>query len=566
MMALWRYLGRPARPGLVVALALAAASGFAGVALLGLSGWFITASAVAGLAGAGYAFNHLYPSAGVRGFALGQVASRYFEQLVGHDATLRIAAALRPKVFAASARAKRGVGPLAADLLSALIDDVKAVEGGALRVVLPVAGWAAGVLVAVALSFAVSLLFGIAVTGGFALAAYALWRAAARRHRALGEEAAAAGADLREASGALIDGAAELDVYDAVNEASERVRAASERTLTAHAAVVPPFRRLSAAASAASAAAAGAALMVGHHVGASPAVAAAAAFAILAAAQATAAFAAAAAAAPKAEAAADRVRARLDAAPAVAEPDLDRAAPVGSVLPIRFKGLVAAPSHDGPSIGPMDAQIAPGEATALVGPSGAGKSTVLETLLRLHDPVAGDLAFAGTSWGQVRAAAVRAHIALSPQTATLPPGPVADILRLARPDADDAALWAALETAAVASAVRARPDGLSTRIDEASTGFSGGESRRIGLARALLAEPQVLLLDEPFAGLDPVTADAVADNLARWVQEGERALVVAAHAPVSRLADRVPTHHVLIEKARAAAPLSPATERRHAGA
>ncbi len=128
MIKLWIRLGKPGQTQFASALGLAALSGASAVFLLGLSGWFLTAAALAGLAGTGLIFNHLFPSAGVRAAAFSRVLSRYGEQLVGHDATLKLSATLRPQLFSAGALSMRGLTPLASADLSLLLDDVEAAE------------------------------------------------------------------------------------------------------------------------------------------------------------------------------------------------------------------------------------------------------------------------------------------------------------------------------------------------------------------------------------------------------------------------------------------------------
>ena len=109
MIRLWTRLGRPYAGRILLAGGLAAGGGLMAALLLGVSGWFLTASALAGASGAGLAFNHLYPSATVRGTAMGRILSRYAEQLVGHDATLRLSARLRRRLFEATARSRTGL-------------------------------------------------------------------------------------------------------------------------------------------------------------------------------------------------------------------------------------------------------------------------------------------------------------------------------------------------------------------------------------------------------------------------------------------------------------------------
>ena len=161
MIKIWERLGAPAKAAFGWSIALSALAAVSGVVLIGLSGWFLTASALAGFAGAGMAFNHLYPSAGVRLAAFARVSARYGEQIVGHDAILRLSSALRPNLFERGARARRGMGAMASGELSALVDDVEAVEGGFLRIVLPALAIAASAILAVCLAFMADVTTGV---------------------------------------------------------------------------------------------------------------------------------------------------------------------------------------------------------------------------------------------------------------------------------------------------------------------------------------------------------------------------------------------------------------------
>lgn len=179
--------------------------------------------------------------------------------------------------------------------------------------------------------------------------------------------------------------------------------------------------------------------------------------------------------------------------------------------------------------------LAPGTHVALTGPSGSGKSTLLEALAGLR-PHEGTVQLGGRALAAWPDGPLRRRLLLIPQRPWLMPGTLADNLRLARPDADDAALMAALEAAALDDLVRALPEGLAAAVGARGHGLSGGQAQRLALARMFLADPVVLLLDEPTAHLDAHTRDHVLAHLRRFAQG--RTFVVATHDPeVAAIAD-----------------------------
>ncbi len=195
--------------------------------------------------------------------------------------------------------------------------------------------------------------------------------------------------------------------------------------------------------------------------------------------------------------------------------------------PLQAQGLVLRPlgaAHD--VLQGVDLRLEPGQRLALVGPSGSGKSTLLEALAGWLPPRAGRV--------QQRAGV---QVAYASQRPYLFHGSIADNLRLADPGASDARLRAVAEAAQVLQFARRLPEGLDTLIGERGFGLSGGEARRIGLARLLLRDPQVLLLDEPTAFLDAETEAALLNSLAAYARG--RSVVVATHSPaVIAWADR----------------------------
>lgn len=181
---------------------------------------------------------------------------------------------------------------------------------------------------------------------------------------------------------------------------------------------------------------------------------------------------------------------------------------------------------------------APGTTTALVGPSGAGKSTIVKLALRLLDPQEGRVLIDGHDVRDVTQASLRAAVALVPQDVALFNDTIRANIGFARPDADEAAIWAAVEAAELAAFIRDLPDGLDTRVGERGLKLSGGERQRVGIARALLADPCILILDEATSALDSRTEAAIQKTL-RKARAGRTTLVVAHRLSTIADADQI---------------------------
>ncbi|MFJ6832718.1 thiol reductant ABC exporter subunit CydD [Streptomyces sp. NPDC091209] len=213
---------------------------------------------------------------------------------------------------------------------------------------------------------------------------------------------------------------------------------------------------------------------------------------------------------------------------------------------IAFDGVtVRYPGRSADAVSDVSFTVEPGETVALVGPSGVGKSTLLNVLLGFVEPTAGRVRAGGADLAEADLAEWRSRIAWVPQRPHLYAGSIADNVRLARPDADEAALRRALVDAGAAAFVDALPDGADTVLGEDGAGLSAGQRQRLALARAFLADRPVLLLDEPTASLDGATeAEVVA--AVRRLAVGRTVLLVVHRPALLEVADRV----VRLEAAR----------------
>lgn len=204
-----------------------------------------------------------------------------------------------------------------------------------------------------------------------------------------------------------------------------------------------------------------------------------------------------------------------------------------------FEGVtVRYPGRSTNAVSDVSFTVAPGETVALVGPSGVGKSTLLNVLLGFVEPTAGRVRAGGVDLSEADLAEWRSRIAWVPQRPHLYAGSIAENVRLARPDADDAAVRGALVDAGAAGFVDALPDGADTLLGEDGAGLSAGQRQRLALARAFLADRPLLLLDEPTASLDGATEAEVVEAVRR-LAVGRTVLLVVHRPALLAVADRV---------------------------
>ncbi|WP_405012637.1 ABC transporter ATP-binding protein [Kitasatospora sp. NBC_01539] len=237
----------------------------------------------------------------------------------------------------------------------------------------------------------------------------------------------------------------------------------------------------------------------------------------------------------QADVAAARIDEALSLLPEVAEPAPGTARPLPATGALTLTGVRAV--RDGRTVlAPLDLTVAHGEFVAVSGATGAGKSTLLRLPVRLDDPATGTVAYGGTDLRTAALDEVRARIAYVAQRPLLLSGTVADNLRLGR-DLDDGLLHEACRTAGIHDQLTAMPDGYATELGEGGTALSGGQVQRLAIARALLGDPQVLLLDDATSALDTATERLVLDRLRAWA--ADRTIVFATHrTAVLEAADR----------------------------
>lgn len=496
----------------VAGLAAAIVAG-ASVLLLGVSGWFITGAALAGLAGA-TGFNYMLPSAGIRLLAILRTAGRYTERLSGHDAALRGLAHLRPALFLGLTRMppQQALALSTGDAVARLVQDVDEIEADFIH---RSTFW--GLLAAGGTGLAVLLFTGALTVAGISLLFLGML-AAGRRVAAFlatrGQAVPGARGALKESFATLTAAAPELCAYGLQEWAADQICARSDHLIQAQRRVTAGEGWLSLLLAFSFGAAAVLALVTAH--ASLPGVA----LATLAA-------------ATMMEGAAPYLRSlQRRGALRAAEGRLEGLVPEATSPPPGE----AAPS-DWPSIMLGDASFGPGQFVGLCGPSGAGKTTLLEQLVGLRAAPRGRIRIDGIDLTDIAPAALRRCFAFAPQDAALLAGTVRDNLLLANPQASETDLREALHDAALDQRVDTMPHGLDSWIGENGALLSGGERRRLSLARAYLRPAPWLLLDEPTEGLDATTEALVVFRLFRRAARHAQGVLIVSHraAPLERV-------------------------------
>lgn len=533
LQALWSLFARD-RVWLFAGLVLTCATLFAGLALLGLSAGFLAAAAVAGLTPATAILFNFFPlAAGVRFFAIARTASRWGERVVTHEATFRLLARIRVWVY-------RSIVPLSpsqlgryhgGDLLGRITRDVDALDNLFQRTLLPVgAALLMLSLLAVALALlspALALPVLVIALSGAVLGPLLAYRIGRHLAPALIEQRAGLRLLLLDSVDGLADYALHAPAWARMrsltlgaskawldDQARLARRAAAMRAILGVVVALAAWAGLGIVASLPADQIGGPWLAVVVVV-------------LLGCAELVQGLPLAFIELPGTFAAARRLGELAGEAP---NPAFVAAGPVPVDGSIELRSLYYGRERGLALIENASIGIRAGEHLALVGPSGCGKSSLLALLARLEVPDSGHILIGGVSAALLDESTLRSHVCCVAQDAWIFNATIAENLRLARPDADDARLREVLSLAGLDETLSQWPDGLETWVEEGGASLSGGQRRRLAIARALLRDAAIYLFDEATEGLDEESEAALIVRLRE--QLAGRTLIWVTHKPI----------------------------------
>ncbi|MFU0854978.1 heme ABC transporter ATP-binding protein/permease CydC [Kluyvera cryocrescens] len=531
MRALLPYLALYKRHKWLLSLGviLAIVTLLASIGLLTLSGWFLSASAVVGFAGA-YSFNYMLPAAGVRGAAIIRTAGRYFERLVSHDATFRVLQHLRVFTFskllplspAGLARFRQG------ELLNRMVADVDTLDHLYLRVISPLIG---ALVVILVVTVGLSILdVSLALTlGGIMLATLLLLPPLFyRAGKPTGEQLTTLRGQYRQQLTGWLQGQAELTIFNA----SERYRKQMEQTELSWHDAQRRQSELTALSQALMLLIGGAAVIamlwlaaggVGDNLQPG-ALIALFVFCALAAFEALAPVTGAFQHLGQVIASALRVSQIIEQQPEVSFPTQTGSVPPQVALTLSQVSFIY-PGQPQPALENLSLHINAGEHIAILGRTGCGKSTLLQLLTRAWDPQQGTVQLNEMALNSIDEPTLRRTMTLVPQRVHLFSATLRDNLLLAKPDASDETLSDALRRTGLEKLLE--DSGLNSWLGEGGRQLSGGELRRLGIARALLHDAPLMMLDEPTEGLDATTESQILELLADVMRD--KTLLMVTH-------------------------------------
>lgn len=526
-LAPWLQLLACRRGRLAAGVGLMALTLLSAIGLLALSGWFITATGLTGMllaAGAAARLDVYLPGGGIRAFAVTRTVARYLERLYNHDTVLRLLADLRGRLFGVIAgldahalRERR-----ASDWLNRLTADIDTLDSLYLRLLAPaavslVATLGLGGFLALWTPMAGLVVGGVLLFGwGWLVVGQARQGMAASRRQVTTREL------LRGRLVEQMQGMAELEAYGALAPHRQRIEALEAElyrdqrrlgTLVALGNALVTLLVGGAALTALWLAATAwqADMLTGPLAVMMP-------LAVLAMNEALTGLPAAFTWLGATRGAAARLNGLRRAAPQSPAVKSGRATPPGPLAVCLDRVSLHYPGAPLAALEGLSLRLAVGERLVLCGVSGAGKSSVAGLLLRQLTPSAGEILLGGVALDAWPEASLRRRVAALTQHVDLLDDSLAANLCLARPEAEEGALWAALAWVELADWAMTLPAGLATRVGEGGRRLSGGQARRLALARLYLLDPDLVILDEPFASLDAATVARLSPRLNAWLE------------------------------------------------
>lgn len=506
---------------LTLGVVLAIVTLLASIGLLTLSGWFLSASAVVGVAGI-YSFNYMLPAAGVRGAAIIRTAGRYFERLVSHDATFRVLQHLRVFTFskllplspAGLARFRQG------ELLNRVVADVDTLDHLYLRVISPLIGALVVIVVVTAGLSILDVTLALTLGGIMLVTLLVLPPLFYRAGKPAGESITQMRGQYRQQLTAWLQGQAELMLFSASDRYRKQLEKTEQRWLDAQ-------RRqaeLTALSQALMLLIGGVAVvamlwLTSAGVGGNSqpgALIALFVFCALAAFEALAPVTGAFQHLGQVIASARRITQITGQQPEVTFAAGEGQA-FGQVSLTLNQVTFSYPQQPSPALENISLQVGAGEHIAILGRTGCGKSTLLQLLTRAWDPANGEILLNDQPLTHLNEATLRQAMSVVPQRVHLFSATLRDNLSLAAPGASDIQLMKALERVGLEKLLE--DSGLNAWLGEGGRQLSGGELRRLAIARALLHDAPLMLLDEPTEGLDATTESQILDLLAEVMRE-----------------------------------------------
>ncbi len=531
----WLNLILQRRLRLATGVVLMAATLFAGIGLLALSGWFITATAVTAMAwaaGLRATLDVYVPGGGIRAFAITRTVSRYLERLYNHDTVLRLLADLRVHLFQALTRLDGSVRArfTAAQWLNRLVTDVDTLDNLYLRQLAPPLVAFLGIVLVTGLIGWFAAPIALLAGGALVLVLFLATVAMARATQSLSARRVSSQDMLRRQAVEQLRGMAELSASGQLPGHQQRLLSEEssyrrdQRRLLVRTAWVQGLVTFGMQATVIMVLVLALMAWQAEHISAPVMVMMP--LAVMALSEGFNLLPAAFSQWGATMAAARRLNEQTALVSAQAEPDRPGEVPPHPVL---TWSDVTVCYGDVAVLSGVTLSLTPGERLGIMGASGCGKSTLAALVARLQDPDQGEVLADGEPLSHFQREEWQQRLAFLSQDAHLFNESVAENLRLAAPKAYEARLWQVLEAVQLAATVRRFERGLDTRIGELGGQLSGGEGRRLALARVLLREAPIVILDEPFTGLDRATAARVEKGIEPWLTG--RTVLCLAHAP-----------------------------------